>query len=129
MCCMLLAENTGCKQYAKIAICAPSLSVVRLYLRKEGMYRQSEKKLVKHQYLLHMSSQYGELGPLMAETGRKVWGTPANFNMFLCLGFVAEPASLDGGQPIIARCLAISRAGTLYIQFLGTLAQCPLTDQ
>ena len=28
---------------------------------KLGTYRQSEKKLVKHQYLVHMSSQYGEL--------------------------------------------------------------------
>jgi len=30
------------------------------------MYRQSEK-LVKQQYLFHMSLQYGELGSLMAE--------------------------------------------------------------
>jgi len=29
-----------------------------------------------------MSSQYGELGPLMAEIGSGVWGTPANFNGF-----------------------------------------------
>jgi len=27
------------------------------------MYRQSEKKLVKQQYLLYMSTQYGELQP------------------------------------------------------------------
>jgi len=46
------------------------------------MYRQSEKKLVKQQYVLHMSAQYGELGPLVAEIGLPVWGTPANFNDF-----------------------------------------------
>jgi len=40
------------------------------------------KKLVKQQYLLHMSPQYGELGPLAAEIGPVVWGTPANFNGF-----------------------------------------------
>jgi len=38
------------------------------------------KKLVKQQYLLHMPSQYSELGPLTAETGWRVLGTPANFN-------------------------------------------------
>ena len=29
-----------------------------------------------------MSPQYGELGPLAAEIGPVVWGTPANFNRF-----------------------------------------------
>jgi len=29
----------------------------------KAKYRQLEKKLVKQQYLLHMSSQYGELWP------------------------------------------------------------------
>jgi len=32
MCCTRLAENTGYKNYAKIAICAPSHNFVRLYL-------------------------------------------------------------------------------------------------
>jgi len=44
------------------------------------MYRQLEKKLVRHQYLLHMSSQYVNFGPLTAETGWQIWGTSANFN-------------------------------------------------
>jgi len=49
----------------KIAICAQSHSFVGLYLRNEGIYQQSEKKLVKQQYVLHMSAaaQYGELRP------------------------------------------------------------------
>jgi len=38
-----------------------------------------KKKLVKQQYLLHMSLQYGELGPLTADICWQVWGTPANF--------------------------------------------------
>jgi len=59
MCCTRLAENTGRKNYAKIAILAPSHNFVGLYLRNEDMYRQSEKP-VKQQCLLHMSSQYGE---------------------------------------------------------------------
>jgi len=49
------------------------------------MYRQSEKELVKQQYLLHKSPQYGELRPLTAEIGSGVWGTAANFNGFRVL--------------------------------------------
>jgi len=53
------------------------------------MYRQSEKKLVKQQYLLNMSSQYGEPWPLTAEIGSGVWGTPASkFQRLSRLAFV-----------------------------------------
>jgi len=48
------------------------------------MYRQS-KKIFKQQYLLHMSSQYGEHGPLTAEIGWRVWSTKANFIGFRVL--------------------------------------------
>jgi len=43
-----------------------------------------EKKLVKQQYLLHVSSQYGE-GLLTAEIGSGFWDTQANFNGFRVL--------------------------------------------
>jgi len=49
------------------------------------IYWQSEK-LIKQQYLLHHTSlQYSKLGPLTAEIGSGVWGTPANFNGFRVL--------------------------------------------
>ena len=54
------------------------------------MYRQSEKKLVKQQYLPFMSPQYGELGPLAAEIISLVWGTPGNFNGFLVLATLLQ---------------------------------------
>jgi len=38
----------------KIAICAPSDNYVGVYLRNQGIYQQSEK-VVKQQYVLHMS--------------------------------------------------------------------------
>ena len=57
-----MAEKTGRK---KIAILAPSHNFIGLYLCSKGMYRQSEKN-VKHRYLLHMSSYYGELRPTNA---------------------------------------------------------------
>jgi len=54
-----------------------------------------EKKLVKQQYLVHTSPQYGKLSPLAAEIGSVVWGTPANFNMFRFL------AALLHGTPAV----------------------------
>ena len=70
----------------KIAISAPSHNFVGLglYLRNEGMHRQSEK-VVKQQYVLHMSPQYGERCPLTAQIASVVWGNPANFNGFRVL--------------------------------------------
>jgi len=50
----------------KIAISAPSYNFVGLYgyiFATVGAYRQSQKKLVKQQYLHHMLLQYGELRP------------------------------------------------------------------
>jgi len=66
------------KKSPKIAIWAPSHNFVRLYLRNQGTYRQSEKNLSSN-----MSSRCPHtmvnIGPLTAEIGPVVWGTPANF--------------------------------------------------
>ena len=53
----------------------------------------NREKLVKQQYLLRVSSQYGELsfGPLTAEIGSGVGGTPANFNGFRMLALLLHP--------------------------------------
>jgi len=58
-----------------------------------SMYRQSGK-LVKQQYLFHMSLQYGELGSLMAEIDWWVWGTSANFNGFRVLASLLKQRRL-----------------------------------
>jgi len=39
------------------------LALYKLVCMYVCMYRQSEKKLVKQQYLLYISAQYGELWP------------------------------------------------------------------
>jgi len=39
----------------------------------------NRKKLVKQQYVLHMPHNMANFGPLEAEIGLVVWGTPANF--------------------------------------------------
>jgi len=45
----------------------------------------NQKKIVKQQYLLHMSHNMLNFGPLTAEICWQVWGTPANFNEFRVL--------------------------------------------
>jgi len=75
------------------------------------------KKVVKQQYLPHMSSQYGELGPLAAEISSVVFGHPCKFQLVSHLGFVTAATSLNGSQPNFARRLAVSWADTLYIHF------------
>jgi len=103
----------------KIVIWAPSHNLVGLYLRN----RQSKigKKLVKQQYLLHMSSQYVEF---LFSIGWDQFGSlrhPSKFQLVSRLGFVITATSLTGGQPNFAWCMAVSWAGTLYIHFRGLL--------
>ena len=74
------------------------------------MYRQSEKKLVKQQYLLYMSSQYGELGPLAAEIVSLVWGTPGNFNGFHVLAALLHGTLVVG----VSQTAALNRGRHLY---------------
>jgi len=50
------------KKSPKIAIWAPSHNFVGLYLPTKARI-DNRKKIVKQQYVLHMSSQYGELRP------------------------------------------------------------------
>ena len=79
----------------KIAICAPSHNFVGLYLRNQGMYRQSEKKLLSSNISSTRPHNMVNFGLLAAEICWRVWGTPANFN-----GFCALAALLHGSQVV-----------------------------
>jgi len=47
---------------------------------------ENRKKIVKQQYLLHICPHnMVNFGPLAAEIGPAVWGTPDNFNGFRVL--------------------------------------------
>jgi len=69
----------------KIAICAPSHKFVGPYLRNKGMYRQLEKNLLNSIMSSTSPLNTVNFGPLTAEIGLGVWGTPANFNGFCIL--------------------------------------------
>jgi len=88
------------------------------------MYRQSEKP-VKQQYLLHKSSQYVNFGPLTAEIGWRVWGTPANFNWFRVFASLTHRRrSTEVNQTLHDICPYSELVHYVYI--LG--GSCPLTE-
>jgi len=73
----------------------------------QSMYQQSEKKLVKRQYLLHLSSQYAELRPINGWDPLASLGRPRKFQRVSRVGFVTAPTSLNWRQPNFAICLAL----------------------
>jgi len=80
----------------KIAIWAPSTQLCQAISSQISHISTIGKELVKQQFLLHISPQYGELNPLVAEIVSLVWGTPANFNRFCVLAALlpGTPAKL-----------------------------------
>jgi len=84
------------------------------------------KKLVKRQYLLHMSSQYmANFGPLTAEIGSGVWGTPININGFRVLpSLLQRRRSPEANQTL--HDVWPSHGLVHYIYIFG--GSCPLTE-
>ena len=70
------------------------------------------KKLVKQQYLLHMSSQYGELRPTNGLARFTSLGQPCKFQRVSRLGIVTARHSSSGRQPNFA---ALNK-GAIYIR-------------
>jgi len=79
-CCARLAENTRHKKSPSGH--HPTTLLRYIFAATKPCIHNRKKKLVKQQYLLHMSPQCGELRRLAAEIVSLVWGTPANFNGF-----------------------------------------------
>jgi len=76
------------------------------------MHRQSEKKLVKQQYLSTCSYNMVNFAALAAETDWRVWGTPACFN-----GFRVLAALLHGTLAVgVSQTLQRWTEGTTYIR-------------
>jgi len=68
------------------------------------------KKLVKQQYVLHMSAQYGELRPTNGKIRSGLWGTPANFHGFRVLGALLHGTLVMG----VSQTAALNRGRHLY---------------
>jgi len=123
MCCTWLSENTGCNNYTEKSPSVHHRTTLPGYIFATKALSSIGSKLVKQQYLLHMSSQYDELRPINSWNwlASLVHETPANFNGFVTLGFVTAPTSLSRAQPNFAQCLAVSWGGTGTLYFLGLL--------
>jgi len=122
MCCTRLAENARRKNCENSPSGHHRTNLLGCIFVTKASNR---KKLIKEQYLLHMSSQYGKLRPTNGGDRFGSLGHPNKFQRVSPLAFVTAETSLTGGQPNFAGCLAVSWAGTLYIHFRGLL---PLTE-
>jgi len=108
MCCMWLAENTGCKK-------SPSghhhTTFAGSIFTTQARIDNREKKLVKQQYLLQMSPQYGELRSTSSwDRFISLWH-PCKFQWVSRLGSVTAQHSSIGRQPNFA---ALNRGRHLY---------------
>jgi len=79
-------------------------------------YSESEPEFMFAKNLLNsnispMSSQYGELRPTSGWGQFVSLGHPSKFQRVSRLGFVTAATSLNGSQPNLARCLAVSIFG------------------
>jgi len=77
----------------KVVTCLPSRhrrTTLSGYVFGTKAHIDNRKKLVKQQYLLHMSHNMVDVSPLAAEIGLVVWGTPANFNGFRVLAALLQ---------------------------------------
>jgi len=81
----------------------------------------NRKKIVKRQYLLHKSLQYGELRPTNSWDLLASLGHPSKFQQFRVLASLLHRRRSTEVNQTFAWCLAISWAGTLYIHFRGLL--------
>ena len=103
-------EMQDAKKSQKIATWAPSHNFVGLYLRNQSTYQQSEK-LVKQQYLRHMSLQYGKLRPTSGWDRFVSLGHPCEFQRVWRLGSITARHCSSGRQPNFA---ALNRGRHLY---------------
>jgi len=106
----------------KFAIWAPSHNLLGYIFATKARINNRKKNLLNSNVSPTRPHNMVNFGLLVAEISSLVWGTPANFIRFSCLRFVTAATSLNGNQPNFARCLAISWAGTLCIQFPGLLS-------
>ena len=110
MCCTRLAENAGPKKSPKIGHLGTIAQLCRAISSTKARIN-NWKKLVKQQYLLHMSPQYGELGPLTVQTKLAGLGHPIIFQRVSRLGSVTAWHFISGRQPNFA---VLNRGRHLY---------------
>ena len=92
--CMRLAENT---RYIKSTSAHHRTTFCQAMFSQLRHVSTIRKKLVKQQYLLHMSSQYGELRPTVSQDRFASFEHPSKFQGVSHLDFVTALTSLNRG--------------------------------
>ena len=102
---VLHATRCKCRtqKIAKKSPWAPSHNFVGLYLRNWGMYRQSEKNLLRSNISSTCPHNMVNFGPLAAEIVALVWGIPANFNRFRVLAALLHGTVVVGVSQTLRR--------------------------
>ena len=111
MCCRGLLEMQDAKTTQKIRHLGTIAQLCRAECSQLRHVSTIGKKLVRQQYLLHMSSQYIELWPTSDWDRFGCLGHPSKFQRVLRLGFVTARHSSSGRQPNFA---ALNRGRQLY---------------
>ena len=88
MCCMRLAGNTGRKKSSKIRRLGTIAQLCRAISSQLRHVSTIGKKLIKQQYVLQTSSQYGELRPSSGWDPFVSLGHPTKFQLVSRLGSV-----------------------------------------
>ena len=111
-CCTRLAENTGCKEIAKILHLRTIAQLCRAISSQLRHISTIEKILLNSNIFSTCPYNMMNFGPLAAEIDPVVWGTPANFN-----GFRAMPALLHGTLVVgVSQTLRRWTKGATYIR-------------
>ena len=99
---VLLAANTGRKKVAKNRHLGTIAQLCRAISSQLRHISTIGKKLVKQQYLLYMSSQYGELWLASGWDHLVSLGHPCKFQLVSRLGSITARHSSSGRQPNFA---------------------------
>jgi len=98
-----LAESTGRKTSPKIRHLGTIAQLCRAISSQLMHIATIGKNLLDSNISPHVSSQYGELGPLVAEIGSVVWGTQANSNGFRVLASLLQGIRAVGTSQTLRR--------------------------
>ena len=112
MCCAWLAGNAGPKKSPKSRYLGTIAQLCRAISSQLRHVLTIGKKLVKQQYLLHMSHSMVNFGLLAAEISLVVLGTPANFNGLRILTALLHGTLVVG----VSQTLRLWTEGATYIR-------------
>ena len=110
-CCTRLAGNTGPKNVAKNRHLGTIAQLCRAISSQLRHASTIGKKLVKQQYVLHMSPQYGELRPISGQDQLTSLGHPCKFQLVSHLCSITARQSSSGRQ---SNFVALNRGRHLY---------------